>query len=219
MNVALYDNPRCIVFNDVFDDTINKAILDEAIKNKRFFRLGKTGSGKTGMIEKDFRSNMSCNYDELYKNRRKKSALLSAIADLFQSNTAFSEIVSCAGYPFCDFIGTTTYETQVSRYGDKGQKYKWHVDGVGANRPRRRISVVYHFFKTPRKFTGGELVLSDCLIYDGKLLADRTPHKFTPKNNRMFVFAAATPHCVNSTSSPKEWADGRFSVNCWVGFR
>jgi Rps23 Pro-64 3,4-dihydroxylase Tpa1-like proline 4-hydroxylase len=218
MNVELYDNPRCIVFNDIFDDKTNKAILDEAIKHKRFFTLGKTGSGKAGGVEKDFRSNMSCNYDKLYKNRRKKSALLSAIAGLFQNYTEFIEIVSCAGYPFCDFIGTTTYETQVSRYGDKGQKYKWHVDRLGANRSRR-ISVVYHFFKTPIKFTGGELVLSNGLICDGKLLAGRTPYKFPPKNNRMFVFAATTPHCVNSTSSPREWADGRFSVNCWVGFR
>lgn len=217
MNVELYDNPRCIVFNDIFDDATNKAILDEAIKNKRFFALGTTGFG-TSIVEKDFRSNMSCNYNKLYKNRRKKSALLSAIAGLFQHNTAFSEIVSCAGSPFCDFIGTTTYETQVSRYGDKGQKYKWHVDGLGASRSRH-FSVVYHFFKIPKKFTGGELILSNGLIYDGKLLAGRTPYKFKPKNNRMFVFAATTPHCVNSTSSPKDWADGRFSVNCWVGFR
>ena len=46
MNVELYDNPRCIVFNDIFDDKTNKAILDEAIKNKRFFTLGEIGSGK-----------------------------------------------------------------------------------------------------------------------------------------------------------------------------
>lgn len=35
MNVELYDNPRCIVFNDIFHDKTNKATLDEAIKNKR----------------------------------------------------------------------------------------------------------------------------------------------------------------------------------------
>jgi Rps23 Pro-64 3,4-dihydroxylase Tpa1-like proline 4-hydroxylase len=218
MTVELYDNPRCIVFNDIFDDKTNKAILDEVIKNKRFFTLGKTGSGKTGIVEKNFRSNMSCWYDKVYQNRRKKSALLSALAGLFQDDTKFSELVSSAGYPFCDFMGTNTYETQVSRYGDRGQKYKWHVDGFGPSK-RRYISVVYHFFKTPIKFTGGELLLSNGLIYNGKLLAGRTPYKFTPKNNRMFVFAATTPHCVNSTSSPREWADGRFSVNCWVGFR
>ena len=80
MNVELYDNPRCLVFNDIFDDKTNKAILDEAIKNKRFFILG-----KTGVVEKNFRSNMTCRYDEVYQNRRKESALLSAVARLFQT--------------------------------------------------------------------------------------------------------------------------------------
>lgn len=127
---------------------------------------------------------MTCRYDEVYQKRRKESALLSAVARLFQNNTEFSELVSSAGYPFSDWMGTNTYETQVSRYGDKRQKYDWHVDGFNKS---RHISVVYHFFKTPIKFTGGELVLSNGLIYGGKLVTGRIPYKFTPKNNRMFV--------------------------------
>lgn len=214
-DIQVLDNPRVLVFRNFFGKDINRRILDEAIALEPHFKEATIGEGK---VNKDKRSNRVCYYDEVFANGRKSSALLTALEDMFKS-VQMHELVSSAGAPFCDFAGTTTHETQVSRYGDTGQKYEWHIDRFGMNR-RRHITLVYYFFEEPKAFEGGEILVSDGVINKDKIVNEATAgkHAIVPENDMAVMFSSVVPHCVTPCTSPPEFSKGRFSMNCWIGF-
>jgi len=141
--------------------------------------------------------------------------LLSALDGLF-INPRFREILSTSPYPICDFTLTGTHETQVSRYG-LSQKYNWHQDRF--DNVRRHLTLVYYFFKEPKKWSGGELLLTDSPAYEGGLI-DKHPklEHITPENNMGVVFSSTVLHKVSKTKTTNKFSDGRFSSNIWIGF-
>jgi len=203
--------PHLAIYN-FFTKSQNKLILDEAIKNKKKFTTSTIGKG----TDKGYRNNIVAYYDEIYNKDRKKSVLLSAI-DLKFKNDEFRQILSTSPFPISDFIMCNFHETQVSRYGTD-EKYKWHIDRF--DNIKRHISLVYYFFKEPKRFKGGLLGLTNSPAFDAKLLDDEPRIKsIIPINNMALVFSSTSLHCVSPTTTFRDFESGRFSVNVWIGFK
>jgi len=211
MKIEVYSWPiPHLIFYNLFKDKQNKEVLKEALSLKSKFKTATIGRG----LDKTFRSNIVCYYDEVFDGKRNKSKLLTYLDDVFNT-PRFREILSSFYYPMTEFMSTTTHESQVSRYGSK-QKYDWHIDRFASN--TRMISLIYYFYMEPKKWKGGQLEITDSPIYDGKTI-DKNPtiKIIEPKNNMAIVFGSSIPHRVRPTSSSKSFIRGRFSVNCWIG--
>lgn len=215
MNIKIVRKPVFhIIFRGFFNKESNKEIILEAKRNRKKFQ--DSIIGKKEKIKKQFRNNLVCYYDEIY-NVREQSVLIRETEKKFQEDK-FREVLSSSPYPICDFGLTNVHETQVSRYGNN-QKYKWHIDRFD-NR-LRIISLVYYFFKEPKKWKGGELGLTDSPIYTGIEVEKNRDIKIKPENNMAVMFGGNVPHCVYPIVEQKRinFGDGRFSANIWVGIK
>ncbi len=209
----IYDPVPLIIIRDIFTKKENAEILAEVIKNKENFKPAIA----IGKIE-EFRNNIISDYDMIYSQDRTKSILLTLIDKNF-NNKKFIEIINSFVYPINLLGQTNTHESQVSRYGDQGQEYKYHIDSFAENN-NRMITLVYYFNKEPKKYKGGEIQFTRSPIHDGKVMdKNETPITITPENNMMVVFNSKVAHTVLPTTSPKTFDKGRFSVNIWVGVR
>lgn len=108
----------------------------------------------------------------------------------------------------------TRIEMQVTRYTDAG-RYRIHRDS-GPGAPGRRLTFLFYFFRQPRRFAGGDLLLFDELAPSHAL----DPTKFTrliPQDNSLLLFPSDRLHAVTvveqASSDP---LDGRWSVNGWL---
>jgi Rps23 Pro-64 3,4-dihydroxylase Tpa1-like proline 4-hydroxylase len=215
MDVNIFKNPTVIRINNVFSEEKCDEIFQEALKNKKYFNTAKIGEDNKGKIDKDVRNNLSAFYDNIYNINRNDSALLTAINDVFR-DSSFVQMMNSLPDPFNKFVFTNVHETQVSRYGDSGQKYNYHVDFIGSS--DRMFTLVYYFGND--KFEGGEIEFVDSPIVNGEaLVKDANTHKIKPKRNEGYIFSANTGHRVCETRSPETFEDGRFSVNCWLGVK
>ena len=211
----LHDYPVLMIEN-LFPKPINKKILEEAISLKKLYQTASTFGKKANWI----RSNIVAYYDDIYNGRRQESVLLESIEKIFhhEKYSDLRDIINSSPYPLHHFNLTNIHETQVSRYGDKGQRYGWHAD-KGSN-SERLISFVYHFFEEPAKFKGGNINFSKLPTYKDKLLNSNDDYvSFPIKNNTGYFFPSYLSHRVEPTTSPKTFKNGRFSVNCWIGMR
>ncbi len=200
-----------LVIDGLFPKQVNKRILEEAVKNKKNFKLATINRG----TEPSFRNNLTCMYDDVYTSDRSKSYLLSVLDGLF-SNQSFIDCLSSFTYPMTEFGLTNTHETQVSRYG-KDHHYDWHIDKNKGNNSRL-ITIVYYFFKEPKKFKGGDLIITSSPIVAGNPIEkDIDMQTIEPKNNRAVIFSCTRGHRVENTISPAKFEDGRFSANIWMG--
>ena len=117
-----------------------------------------------------------------------------------------------------NFQHSNFHETQVSRYGNDGQLYNYHIDAFANN--SREITMVYYFNTDPKEFTGGEITLTRSPISNGKLMDEsQETITITPENNMIVIFGSKIAHSVKPTKSPKDFSKGRFSVNIWIGRR
>lgn len=94
-----------------------------------------------------------------------------------------------------------------------GDFYKRHVDaGTVATIDRHRLlTAVYYMHREPKAFSGGSLRLY--------AIGDPGYRVFTdlePAHNALVVFPSFAPHEVMPVRCPStDFADARFSVNCW----
>ena len=214
----LSQNPWVLKIKEPFTKEENKEILNEAIKLKRNFISAVIGSiDGTGVINKKYRTNTAMYYDPYYENKREQSQLLRCI-DQILSNMDIHGITHTSRYPLNQFSYTNFHETQVSRYGNEGQKYDWHVDA--GDKSSRMITFVYYFNSEPKKYKGGEITFTSSPLHNNIPLDDNAP-KITviPENNTAYMFDSWTPHAVSNTKSPDTFKYGRFSVNTWIGIK
>ena len=132
----IYDPVPLIIIRNIFTKKENSEIFAEAIKNKKNFKLGIA-------IDKNkkFRTNLMIDYDIIYNKDRTKSKLLNLIDKNFK-NMKFKEILNSFVFPI-NLLGQTNFhESQVSRYGNQGQEYKYHQDSFAENNSRM-ITLVY----------------------------------------------------------------------------
>lgn len=214
MHIDYISNPvPLLIIRNIFSKKDNKEIIKEVINNKKKFKHAYIGGGK----KPDFRNNTVSYYDEVYKNSRNKSKLLTKLDELFK-NEKIQEMLSSSPYPLHLFNQTNFHETQVSRYGDEGQKYNFHIDAF--DNKERQLTFVYYFNEEPKKYNGGEIQFTSSPIYKGKPIDKNAKTiTITPENNMGVFFGSHIPHTVLPTKSPKTFSKGRFSVNCWIGMK
>jgi Rps23 Pro-64 3,4-dihydroxylase Tpa1-like proline 4-hydroxylase len=215
MKIEVLRDPFCIIIKECFGD---KSILfmREIIKNQKRFEDARVGAHGKGVVNKAIRSNITAYYDDLYKDKRNMSPLLTHTGLFFQSQF-MHELMNSAPFPLNIFGKTNYHETQVSRYGDSQQKYDWHIDRLTDD--SRLVTFSYYLCKFPKKFTGGEIVLSNGLLAENKIHGETNRHKLSVENDMLVIFDSRTPHCVMPTKSPKKFEDGRFSVQMWLGIK
>jgi len=163
----LSNEPYVLKIENVFTKKISQDILDEAVGLKNDFSVATIQNG----VNKKTRDNQVIYYDNYYLNKRDKSVLLKNIGKFF-ANEDFGNILRSSKDPIRRFPNTNYHETQVSRYGDNGQKYEWHIDNDGSN--GRLITFVYYFNVEPKKYQGGNIVFSSSPITD-KLVDNDLP--------------------------------------------
>lgn len=86
----------------------------------------------------------------------------------------------------------------------------YHTDRLAAD--HRMLTAVFYFHRVPKGFFGGELRLHRLGAQAGEPGCD-----VTPACCRLVVFPSWWPHEVRPvTCESAEFADSRFSVNCWL---
>lgn len=214
MDITVLKDPFCIIIKNCYGKK-SESFMKEIIKNKKSFKNAKIGSGE-GIVNKNTRSNTTAYYDDIYKDNRMLSPLLNS-TQLFFQTTFLQQLLNSAQFPISLFSKTNTHETQVSRYGNSNQKYDWHIDIQNNN--SRIITFSYYLCKTPKKFKGGQIVLSNGLLSEGKIYGETNKHELEVENDMLVIFDSRTVHCVMPTTSPKTFEDGRFSIQQWLGIK
>lgn len=136
-----------------------------------------------------------------------RARLLEQLSQMIDQHRAFDRLGLAPFHP-------TQIEMQITRYTEAG-RYRIHRDS-GAGAPGRRLTFLYYFFRQPRRFTGGDLLLFDEPAPSQPL----EPTKFTrliPQDNSLLLFPSDRLHAVTvveqASSDP---LDGRWSVNGWL---
>lgn len=121
----------------------------------------------------------------------------------------------------CAAVGMKPFEVSrlelgLTAHGD-GDFYKAHID-ARTDKPSERVtdlrllSCVYYLHRRPAGFSGGLLALHG---FNGA-----APVMIEPVHNRLAVFPAFVPHEVLPVRCPSDdFADRRFSVNCWLRWK
>jgi Rps23 Pro-64 3,4-dihydroxylase Tpa1-like proline 4-hydroxylase len=121
----------------------------------------------------------------------------------------------------CDALGMPRFEllkidSQLVAYRDGGFVAP-HTDtatGVTRQAGDRVLSAVYHFFREPTGFTGGELRLMPPVVPPPAV-----PQKLdlVPRQNTLVAFTAWAPHAVLPVHCPSgKFEDSRFAINFCV---
>lgn len=200
------------VIECVFPQQVADKMFSEVLSNESNFEQSVVGNCET---DKELRTNDVLYLDNVYMGKRDTSVLLGAINGMFHDDE-FKQLLHSSVYPLNEFGFTNTHESQVSRYGNDGQHYGWHVDrGISY---KRHITAVY-YFNDKRKWTGGDIEFTDSPIYHGNTLHDSKIKSIKPKPNSLIIFSSSVPHRVTKTKSPYKFDEGRFSINCWIGMK
>jgi hypothetical protein len=113
----------------------------------------------------------------------------------------------------CDTTPFTPNEIELkcSAYAN-GHFFKAHSDNF--YHVTRRLSFVYYFHRTPKPYTGGDLLLYDTSVNDASRY---DPDRFTrieTRDNSLLVFPSELFHEVTPVMSPSgAFADARFTLN------
>jgi Rps23 Pro-64 3,4-dihydroxylase Tpa1-like proline 4-hydroxylase len=107
-------------------------------------------------------------------------------------------------------------ESQMTAH-NHGNYYKIHNDNGSPDCATRVLSYVYYYYREPKSFTGGELVIYDSKIENGYSVAADSHKVIQPTNNTIIFFPSGCMHEVLPVSCPTEYfADSRFTINGWV---
>jgi Rps23 Pro-64 3,4-dihydroxylase Tpa1-like proline 4-hydroxylase len=107
-------------------------------------------------------------------------------------------------------------EAQLTTHND-GNFYKIHNDNGSSDTANRELTYVYYFYREPKPFSGGELVIYDSRIENNFYVAAETKQAIQPLNNSIVFFLSRYMHEVLPVSCPtRSFVDGRFTVNGWV---
>ena len=110
-------------------------------------------------------------------------------------------------------ISIQTADMVIRAYGN-GHFFRVHRDAPpSSSYANRLLNYVYYFHKSPRPYSGGEL-----LLFDSDVAADtHTLSRFTrviPEDNMLALFPPNYYHCVNPVCSEShEFSDSRFVIN------
>jgi len=107
-------------------------------------------------------------------------------------------------------------EAQLTASND-GDFFKLHNDNGSRSTASRELTYVYYFYRDPKPFAGGELILYDTKVEPhGSSKADSFS-TIEPRNNSIVFFLSGCMHEVLPVRCPsKIFGDSRFTINGWV---
>ncbi len=115
-----------------------------------------------------------------------------------------------------DAFEVENVEAQLTTHND-GNFYKIHNDNGSSDTANRELTYVYYFYREPKPFSGGELVIYDSKIENNFYVAAESKQAIQPLNNSIVFFLSRYMHEVLPVSCPTQsFVDGRFTVNGWV---
>jgi Rps23 Pro-64 3,4-dihydroxylase Tpa1-like proline 4-hydroxylase len=118
-------------------------------------------------------------------------------------------------------LGSTPFpiaeiEAQLTSHND-GNYYKIHNDNGSPDTATREFTYVYYFYREPKPFSGGELLLYDSKIENNFYVQADSFQTVEPVNNSIVFFPSRYLHEVLPVNCPsKAFADSRFTINGWV---
>lgn len=107
-------------------------------------------------------------------------------------------------------------EAQLTAHND-GNFYKIHNDNGSPDTATRELTYVYYFYREPKPFSGGELVIYDSKIENNYYVQAETFRTVEPRNNSIVFFLSRYMHEVLPVHCPtQQFADSRFTINGWL---
>ncbi len=98
-----------------------------------------------------------------------------------------------------------------------GNYYKVHNDNGSPDAQTRELTYVYYFYREPKQFSGGELLIYDVELKNGMYDKADTYKTYNPSNNTIIFFPSYLMHEVLPVTCPsQQFSDSRFTVNGWV---
>ncbi|MEB3341679.1 2OG-Fe(II) oxygenase [Okeania sp.] len=107
-------------------------------------------------------------------------------------------------------------ESQLTAHNDNNF-YKIHNDNGSPDTATRTLTYVYYFYREPKAFTGGELIIYDSKIKGKHYVKAETFKTIEPINNSIIFFLSRYMHEVLPVTCPSQaFADSRFTINGWI---
>ncbi|WP_339376279.1 2OG-Fe(II) oxygenase [Calothrix sp. NIES-2098] len=107
-------------------------------------------------------------------------------------------------------------ESQLTAHND-GHYYKIHNDNGSPETFLRELTYVYYFYREPKPFSGGELLIYDSQISNKFYVNSDLFNTVEPRNNSIVFFLSRYMHEVRPVSCPSQaFADSRFTINGWI---
>jgi len=107
-------------------------------------------------------------------------------------------------------------ESQLTSHNDNNF-YKIHNDNGSPDTATRVLTYVYYFYREPKAFTGGELIIYDSQIQGKHYVKAETFKTIEPINNSIIFFLSRYLHEVLPVTCPsQDFADSRFTINGWI---
>jgi Rps23 Pro-64 3,4-dihydroxylase Tpa1-like proline 4-hydroxylase len=125
----------------------------------------------------------------------------------------FPDIVSKLGLPPFQI---SQIEAQLTAH-NHGNFYKIHNDNGSPDTATRELTYVYYFYREPKAFSGGELVIYDSKVENNFYVQAETFRAVEPRNNSIVFFLSRYMHEVLPVHCPsQQFADSRFTINGWL---
>ena len=110
----------------------------------------------------------------------------------------------------------TDIEMQLTAHNDENY-YKVHNDNGSAETASREFTYVYYFYREPKAFSGGELVVYDSQVVNGFYVQADSFQTVVPINNSVVFFLSRYLHEVLPIYCPSRlFAASRFTINGWI---
>jgi Rps23 Pro-64 3,4-dihydroxylase Tpa1-like proline 4-hydroxylase len=107
-------------------------------------------------------------------------------------------------------------EAQLTMHGD-GNFYKIHNDNGSPDTSSRVLTYVYYFYREPKAFEGGDLLIYDSKIENNFYVAAKSYKRIQPRSNSIVFFLSRYLHEVAPVKCPSgQFLDGRFTINGWI---
>jgi SM-20-related protein len=190
--------PAVRIENFLGEATAHK-LLSYATVHEADFRPSKVRNSDDSRIDLSFRFSK-----KLHNLGHLKTMIETAVSNVLNEVLAQMEI---------DYLQSYSLQIEMAWHGD-GAFFRRHIDTMTySDGPlsRRALTMVYYFHRKPKGFSGGHLRL---YTIQGEVGNYRD---IEPVSDSVVFFPSWLPHEVQPVRSPSgDFADGRFSINCWV---
>jgi SM-20-related protein len=126
--------------------------------------------------------------------------------------TFLPHVLARLNYPW---FPVTQMEVQLTATNN-GEYFRVHTDNDAGEVSGRALTFVYFFYRQPRSFTGGELMIYDTARNNNHATALGPYRAVSPLQNQVAFFDSGCLHEIVPVGCPSgDFADSRFTVNGW----